>query len=110
MAKNGFLVFDSDMHIMEPPDLWQRYIDDRYKSAAPIGTTSENVRDLGVRWPDMPDNFRGARGINREGHNYGEEPGALPSITPSADGTRPVRWKRWRWKASTLRSCSPAAG
>ncbi len=70
MAKDGFLVFDSDMHIMEPPDLWQRYIDDRYKSAAPIGTTSENVRDLGVRWPDMPDNFRGARGINREGHNY----------------------------------------
>ena len=27
MAKNGFKVFDSDMHIMEPPDLWERYID-----------------------------------------------------------------------------------
>ncbi len=26
MAKNGFKVFDSDMHIMEPPDLWERYI------------------------------------------------------------------------------------
>jgi hypothetical protein len=24
MAKNGFSVFDSDMHIMEPPDLWER--------------------------------------------------------------------------------------
>lgn len=26
MAKQGYKVFDSDMHIMEPPDLWQRYI------------------------------------------------------------------------------------
>ena len=26
MARDGFKVFDSDMHIMEPPDLWQRYI------------------------------------------------------------------------------------
>lgn len=25
MAKNGFKVLDSDMHIIEPPDLWQRY-------------------------------------------------------------------------------------
>jgi len=27
MAKNGFKILDSDMHIMEPPDLWERYID-----------------------------------------------------------------------------------
>jgi hypothetical protein len=27
MAKNGFKVFDSDMHIVEPADLWERYIE-----------------------------------------------------------------------------------
>jgi hypothetical protein len=27
MAKNGLRLLDSDMHIIEPPDLWQRYID-----------------------------------------------------------------------------------
>jgi hypothetical protein len=27
MAYNGFKVVDSDMHIMEPVDLWQQYID-----------------------------------------------------------------------------------
>ena len=27
MAKNGYRVMDSDMHIVEPADLWQRYID-----------------------------------------------------------------------------------
>jgi predicted TIM-barrel fold metal-dependent hydrolase len=47
MAKNGFKVMDSDMHILEPPDLWQRYIDPSYRSKAPIGLT-RHIRDLGV--------------------------------------------------------------
>ncbi len=37
MAKNGFKVFDSDMHLMEPPDLWQRYIDSDFRDRAPKG-------------------------------------------------------------------------
>ena len=28
MAHNGFKVFDSDMHVQEPADLWVRYIDE----------------------------------------------------------------------------------
>jgi predicted TIM-barrel fold metal-dependent hydrolase len=51
MAKNGFKVLDSDMHILEPPDLWQRYIDSRFKHLAPIGTT-DHVRDLRLVGPD----------------------------------------------------------
>ncbi len=54
MAKNGFRVFDSDMHIMEPPDLWEKYIDDEFKSMAPRGLTSDNVRDLRVAFPNTP--------------------------------------------------------
>ena len=26
MAKDGFKVMDSDMHVIEPADLWDRYI------------------------------------------------------------------------------------
>ena len=48
MAKNGFRVLDSDMHIMEPPDLWERYIAPEFRSIAPRGRTSDNVRDLGL--------------------------------------------------------------
>jgi predicted TIM-barrel fold metal-dependent hydrolase len=33
--KNGFRILDSDMHIVEPPDLWEKYIDDRYRERAP---------------------------------------------------------------------------
>ena len=69
MSKNGFLVFDSDMHIMEPPDLWQKYIDKKYLEHAPIGLTSDNVRDLRVTWPEDGDKATPA-GINRLGHNY----------------------------------------
>ena len=47
MTRNGFKVLDSDMHIMEPPDLWQRYIDPEFKDQAPRGVT-ERLADLGM--------------------------------------------------------------
>jgi len=35
MAKNGFRLIDAEMHVMEPTDLWQRYIDTEFLSRAP---------------------------------------------------------------------------
>jgi predicted TIM-barrel fold metal-dependent hydrolase len=52
MAKQGFKILDSDMHVMEPPDLWERYIDGKYRTRAPRGVTSDNVRDLRMVYPD----------------------------------------------------------
>jgi predicted TIM-barrel fold metal-dependent hydrolase len=70
MAREGFKAFDSDMHIMEPPDLWERYIDAEFRPIAPRGTTSENVRDLRIEFPaDGPAPGRQERGIQR-GHNF----------------------------------------
>ena len=40
MALDGFKVMDSDMHVMEPPDLWQRYMEPKYRDRAPVGTTN----------------------------------------------------------------------
>jgi predicted TIM-barrel fold metal-dependent hydrolase len=45
---NGLLAADSDMHIFEPPDLWQRYIDPAYRHVAPLGLT-EMRRDMRVK-------------------------------------------------------------
>ena len=42
------VVADSDMHVLEPPDLWQRYIAPEFRHAAPVGMT-ELRRDLRVR-------------------------------------------------------------
>ena len=36
MAHQGYKVMDSDMHLIEPHDLWQRYIDPAYQAIAPI--------------------------------------------------------------------------
>ncbi len=52
MARAGFKVFDSDMHVMEPADLWQRYIEPEFKEFAPIGLTSVNLRELRMVHPD----------------------------------------------------------
>src|ERR1700694_1712872 len=35
MAKNGFRLIDAEMHVMEPTDLWQRYIDPEFRDRAP---------------------------------------------------------------------------
>lgn len=47
MAKNGFKAMDSDMHVFEPADLWQRYIDPKYADRAPVGL-NRSFRDLGI--------------------------------------------------------------
>ena len=48
MGFEGCVVADSDLHVMEPPDLWQRWIDPAYRHAAPVGL-SELPRDMRVR-------------------------------------------------------------
>ncbi len=46
MSKNGFKVMDSDMHIIEPADLWQRYMAPEFRGRVTGLTRVE--RDLGV--------------------------------------------------------------
>ncbi len=35
MAKHGYRILDSDLHTMEPDDLWERYLDPAFKAYAP---------------------------------------------------------------------------
>lgn len=70
MAKNGFKVLDSDMHIMEPPDLWQRFIAPEFKSIAPYGRTSDNLRDLRTVFPTDPLDSGRTSGAPNRGRNF----------------------------------------
>ena len=45
--KNGFRILDSDMHVMEPPDLWLEYTEPGYLEQAPRGL-QRWVRDLAM--------------------------------------------------------------
>jgi predicted TIM-barrel fold metal-dependent hydrolase len=48
MSLRDHVICDSDLHVMEPPDLWERYIDPAYAHAAPRGM-SEIPRDMRVK-------------------------------------------------------------
>jgi predicted TIM-barrel fold metal-dependent hydrolase len=48
MAVNGLLAADSDMHVMEPADLWRRYMDPAWEHAMPVGL-EEIERDMRVK-------------------------------------------------------------
>ena len=83
MAKQGFKVLDSDIHVIEPPDLWQRYLDPEFKDRGPRGLTNR-VGDVQMEGPD--------------GEPWGRTP------TPQQDRRRfsgkgfaknPVRYKRY---------------
>src|SRR5262245_37601960 len=81
--KQGFKVMDSDMHIIEPPDLWQRYIEPEFKDQAPRGTT-HSVADLGMVGPDgtpwgrNPKNVQNLGQDRRRGHSFARNQLALP--------------------------------
>jgi predicted TIM-barrel fold metal-dependent hydrolase len=48
MALRDSVVCDSDLHVMEPPDLWQRWIEPEWAHAAPRGL-ADFPRDMRVR-------------------------------------------------------------
>ena len=60
MTKNGFKVMDSDLHVIEPPDLWQRYIDTAFAKRAPKGIGE----------------FQGSMNLVVEGHEIPTDRGA----------------------------------
>ena len=35
MVKNGFKIMDSDIHLVEPPGLWERYMETEFKERGP---------------------------------------------------------------------------
>jgi predicted TIM-barrel fold metal-dependent hydrolase len=43
--RNGYRIADADAHQMEPPEMWERHIEDRFKSAAPRLTRTANGRN-----------------------------------------------------------------
>ena len=50
MAKNGFKIMDSDMHVFEPPDLWEKYIDPAYRNRVPRFTGDKTSQGFANRW------------------------------------------------------------
>ncbi|MBW2497772.1 MAG: amidohydrolase family protein [Deltaproteobacteria bacterium] len=66
MARQGLRILDSDMHVLEPVDLWQRHIDPAFRDRAPVGLGDQQItlegRDLiGVDVKSKPAYFEAER-------------------------------------------------
>ena len=46
MARDGYLILDSDLHMMEPDDLWARYLDGPHKANPPTFFGGQQQRSL----------------------------------------------------------------
>ena len=46
MSRSGFRVLDSDLHVIEPRDLYERYLDPRYKARAPRPLDARQIGTL----------------------------------------------------------------
>ena len=64
MAIDGLKIIDSDMHVMEPADLWQTYMPAEYRDQAPVGA-EEYFMDLRLR--------HDGRVIARDQDNFADE-------------------------------------
>src|SRR3989442_4020050 len=97
MAHGKFKVLDSDIHIIEPPDLWPRYIDPAFRDRAPIGLT-EDEGDLrlahnGKGWGRVA--IDADRRRRRQGKNY---------------ALNPERWRPYAERGSTSKLQSEVMG
>ena len=113
MGLRDHVICDSDLHVMEPPDLWERYMEPAYAHAAPRGL-SEMPRDMRVKVKNHVMLRMGA--CAPDAHRRPEDRlarGARRTSTRRprrAGGTRSRRSTRWTPRASTSPCCSrPAA-
>src|SRR6185437_16580883 len=62
-VKNGFKVFDADAHVVYPADLWDRFLDKRYRHRvgrrAPAGLDTYNPVTVDGRWTQHPTSLYG---------------------------------------------------
>lgn len=52
MAKNGFKVLDSDLHVLEPRDLYLKYMDAKWGDRIPRGEPRVAIKDIDFRTKD----------------------------------------------------------
>ena len=76
--KRGFKIIDSDMHVFEPLDLWERYIDKRFLDRAP--------RLLPVKGSGQPL-------VLLVGHDMPGSPNAVRDLLPVLRTRPQAQWK-----------------
>jgi uncharacterized protein len=92
MSRNGLLIMDSDLHLMEPEDLWVRYLDQPYR-ASPPRFFGERKESLSTNEEDKG-NADTIFGMEVQGH-------VIPAIANSQAAVRQSRDLKRRSRAQT---------
>ena len=106
MARNGYLIMDSDLHMMEPDDLWTRYLDEPYRTTNPprfFGGQQEKLSDN----PEDKGNTDAIAGMEVQGlaipaHATQMAPQCRAASCSAAAGPG-TRISGWRGRAVTIR-------
>lgn len=90
MARDGYFILDSDLHMMEPGDLWARYLDEPYRANPPrfFGGQQQPLAPS----PEDKDDADTIRGMEVQGL-------AIPSFAKSSGATASSRELRRRSRA-----------
>ena len=124
--KDGLRFVDSDMHIMEPPDLFDRYLDPKFKDRVSVPVGADGRPNRG---PSGLDHHRRAahlrhgsaavpkaraapprRRARSSSRDRGSSTRAGSTSPSSATTTRKPRSWAWRWKGVDIAVNYPTAG
>ena len=78
MARDGYLILDSDLHMMEPDDLWARYLDGPHGPTRPPSSAAS-----ASSWPKPR-----RQGQHRHDHGHGGAGPGDPGAQHAARGDR----------------------
>lgn len=84
--KNGFKIMDSDMHVFEPHDLWERYIDKRFLGREPrlLPRKGHGQPIVLIDGNDIPGNCNDAREVLPISRNRQQSQWSITSSTDFA--------------------------
>ena len=107
MAREGFLILDSDLHMMEPDDLWARYLDGPHKANPPRffgGQQQALTQSRGRQGQRRLDHGHGGAGSGDPGASTRSRARPCRAANCAAAAGPGTRISRWRGRAATTRS------
>src|SRR6202521_3914676 len=107
MSRKGFLIMDSDLHLMEPEDLWVRYLDEPYR-VSPPRFFGERKESLSTNEEDK-DNTDTIFGMEVQGHVIPAFANSQAAVRQSRDLKRRSRAHSPHLQVARARGFDPAS-
>ena len=108
MARNGYLIMDSDLHMMEPDDLWARYLDEPYRTTNPprfFGGQQEKLTDN----PEDKGNTDAIAGMEVQGLAIPAHATQMGATMSSRELQRRSRGRHAHFRVARARGYDPAS-